>query len=191
MSAGRGGRVLLAVALCASLLGCTPSDEGPDNARASLTPVSRPSAPTAQTGAPPPPLEPGTSSRSPEAAPQAASQAPAAATTPASDGSEPLRVAVAPSCAAPGAIVTATFEAPARAGLAMGVMYADGREDTEAGPIHLADADAAGAYRWEFSIGLTAPEGPAVVFATSTGPDRQRDGGGTVRAPFSVSRACA
>lgn len=96
-----------------------------------------------------------------------------------------VRIELSATCVKPGDILVVTFRTPPKAGLGMVIGYSDNQAH---GAMLTGDSDANGVYVWRVPIDPTVPDGPAKVLVTSTGPNWEREGGGSADKTFKVAR---
>lgn len=96
-----------------------------------------------------------------------------------------IRIELSATCVKPGDLLVITFRTPPKAGLGMIIGYSDNQAH---GAMLTGESDANGVYVWRVVVEPTVPDGDAKVLVTSTGPNWEREGGGTADAVFRVAR---
>lgn len=96
-----------------------------------------------------------------------------------------VKIELSATCVKPGDLLVITFRTPPKAGLGMVIGYSDNQAH---GAMLTGESDANGVYVWRVVVEPTVPEGDAKVLVSSTGPNFEREGGGTADAVFRVAR---
>lgn len=96
-----------------------------------------------------------------------------------------VRIELSATCVKPGDILVVTFRTPPKAGLGMVIGYSDNQAH---GAMLTGESDANGLYVWRVPVDPTVPDGDAKVLVSSTGPNWEREGGGSADKSFRVTR---
>lgn len=95
-----------------------------------------------------------------------------------------FRVELSRSCVTRGDLLVVRLEGPPRAGISMVIGFSDNQAH---GALFTGESDDAGRFDWHVPIAPTVPPGPAKLLASSTGPDWEREGGGSAQEAFTVA----
>jgi hypothetical protein len=182
---GPVGRFLAAMLVTMSA-GCDPDEPGvPSAAEDAAQPSAVESGPDMTPDASVPPAVPSDVASSD---PRAAVSKPAATepTPTQAPRNTVVRVTLSAQCTLRGDTLVATIHAPPKAGLSMIVTYEDSHGHTQ---MDTGTADEHGRYVWTVRVPSTVPPGEGTVLASGTGPEHDRDMGGSGEAKFRVAEA--
>lgn len=95
-----------------------------------------------------------------------------------------LNVTLSALCVRRGDLLVVRLEGPPRAGISIVIGFSDNQAH---GALFTGESDDAGRFDWHVPIAPTVPPGPAKLLASTTGPDWEREGGGSAQGAFTVA----